>query len=67
MLVTVLHQRRVDRAELERLARAATITQSGLVHVLMGPQAEKACAALRELLEQSAEQLQESAEAETGT
>ncbi len=51
VLVKVLHQERVDRAALDRLgARGIAITKSGLVHVLLGPEAAQTCDALRNSL-----------------
>jgi N-acetylglucosamine PTS system EIICBA or EIICB component len=50
-LVKVLQRERVDRAALDRLAvRGIAITESGLLHVLLGAQAAQTCDALRKLL-----------------
>ncbi len=51
VLVKVLHRERVDRAALERLVvRGIATSKSGLVHVLLGPNAAQTCDALRNLL-----------------
>lgn len=51
VLVKVRHHERVDSAALDRLAaRGIAITKSGLVHVLLGPEAAQTRDALRDLL-----------------
>jgi PTS system N-acetylglucosamine-specific IIC component len=51
ILVTVLNNQRIDRLALGRLtSRGIAITKSGLVHVLLGPEAPRNCKALRNLL-----------------
>ena len=51
IVVKVLEQQRVDRAGLARLpVRGIATTKSGLLHVLLGPEAGQTCDALRDLL-----------------
>jgi PTS system N-acetylglucosamine-specific IIC component len=51
ILVKVLRTEQVDRVALDGFApRGIAISKSGLVHVLLGPEAAQACHALRNLL-----------------